>query len=195
MILKLTMIKNKLFILVGPSGVGKNTLLSGVIEKIPNLKLFPSYTTRPIRTGEKEGREHFFVTNEQFQKLIDKNLLLEHEEVHPGLFYGVPCLAKIKSLLEKNNLIKDIDVLGAQSLKKAFPENLVIIFVKPPSIEELKNRILKRGELTQEQINARLARIPFEMEKITMADYQVINDKLEDCVNDTIKIIQKEIRD
>jgi guanylate kinase len=191
---KITEMKNhKLFILVGPSGVGKNAVLKGVIEKISNLKIFPSYTTRQIRKGEKEGREHFFITDKKFKELIDKKMLLEHEEVHPGLFYGIPSIDKLEPLLEKYNLIRDVDVLGAQSLKKVLPEKLVIIFIKPPSLEELKNRILKRGELSPKQIEERLSRIPFEMKKIDLADYQVINDKLEKCVDDVVKIIKKEI--
>ena len=117
---------HKLFILVGPSGVGKDAVLKGVIKKMPALKRFPSYTTRPIRKREKEGREHFFVTDKKFRELINKKMLLEYEEVHPGLLYGTPSLGILKKLLSKHNLIKDVDVLGAQSLRKIFPENIII---------------------------------------------------------------------
>jgi len=185
--------KHKLFILAGPSGVGKNAVLEGVIKKIPNIKIFPSYTTRKKRKGEKEGREHFFVTEKKFKELINKKFMLEHQEVHPGLLYGTPAAEKLELLLSKHNLIKDVDVLGAQSLKKAFPKNSIIIFIKPPSLKELKNRILKRGELSEKQIEQRLLRIPFEMKMIKIADYQVINDKLKKCVSDLAKIVKKEI--
>jgi guanylate kinase len=194
MIVKLTksMKNHKLFLLVGPSGVGKNTVMDGVIKKNLRLGIVPSYTTRPPREGEKNGREYFFITEAEFRNLIKNKQLLEHEEVHPGILYGTP-LNKIGELLGKNNLIKHIDVLGVQSLKKSFPRNIVVIFIKPPSLEELKNRILKRGELSQKQIEERLARIPFEMEKIDLADYEVVNDKLDKCVDDVAKIIRKEI--
>ena len=185
--------RHKLFILVGPSGVGKNTVMDGVIKKNLGLKMVPSFTTRAPRKGEKNGREYFFVSEKKFRRLIKEKKLLEHEEVHPGLFYGTP-LNKIAKLLQKNNLIKHIDVLGTQSLKKAFPENAVIIFIKPPSLRELKNRVLKRGELSKKEIRERLSRIPFEMKMIKMADYQVVNDKLEKCVNDVVKIVEKEIK-
>jgi guanylate kinase len=182
---------NKLFILAGPSGVGKDAVLKGVIKRTKNIKRFPSYTTRSPRKGEKEGKEHFFVTDKKFKSLIKKKMLLEYEEVHPGLFYGTPSGKKIKNLLCKSNLIKDIDVLGARSLKKAFPKETVIIFLKPPSLKELKNRILKRGELTKKQMKERLKRVPFEMKMINIADYQVINDHLWKCVSDVIGITKK----
>jgi len=185
---------HKLFILVGPSGVGKNAVLKGVLKKNTGVRIFPGYTTRPIRKGEKEGKEHFFVTEKKFKDLIKKKMLFEYEEVHPGLLYGTPSINKLKNLLNKNDIIKEIDVLGAKSLKKAFPENTVIIFLKPPSLRELKNRILKRGELTKKQIRERLSRIPFEMKMIKMADYQVVNDKLKKCVSDVVKIIKKETK-
>ncbi|MFH1401932.1 MAG: guanylate kinase [Parcubacteria group bacterium] len=183
----------KLFILVGPSGVGKNTVMEGVIKKNPELKMVPSFTTRLARAGEKNGREYFFITKKEFRKLIKNKQLLEYEQVYPGLFYGTP-RNKILELLQKNNLIKPIDVLGAQSLKKAFPQNAIIIFIKPPSLRGLKSRIKKRGELTKKQMQERLGRIPFEMKKIKMADYKVINDKLEKCVNDVTNIVRKEIK-
>ena len=184
--------RHKLFILVGPSGVGKNTIMEGVIKKNSSLKMVPSFTTRLARAGEKNGREYFFVTKTEFQKLIKNKRLLEHEEVHPGLFYGTP-LNKISQLLRKNDLIKHIDVLGAQSLKKSFPENAVIIFIKPPSLKELKNRILKRGELSKRDAKERLSRIPFEMKMIKFSDYQVTNDKLEKCVKEVMEIILSEL--
>ena len=189
-----TMKNHKLFILVGPSGVGKDAVLKGVVRKILGIKRFPSYTTRLPRKGEKEGREHFFVTDKEFQRLIKEKMLLEYEEVHPGLLYGTPSGKKVETMLAEYNLIKDVDVLGAQSLKNIFLKDTVIIFIKPPSLQELKNRILKRGELSEKQIEERLARIPFEMKTIKMADYEVVNDQLEKCVDDVTKIILSEIK-
>jgi guanylate kinase len=184
---------HKLFLLVGPSGVGKNTVMDGVLKKNLNLGAVPSYTTRPPRQREKNGREYFFVSQNEFRDLIKNHQLLEYEEVHPGILYGTP-LHKIGELLKEKDLIKHIDVLGVQSLKKAFPANIVIIFLKPPSLEELKNRIKKRGELSEDQIKQRLSRIPFEMKTVDMADYRVVNDKLAKCVDDVVKIIKREIK-
>jgi guanylate kinase len=113
MMAKLTMKHHKLFLLVGPSGVGKNTIMDGVIKKNLKLGIVPSFTTRAPRKGEKNGREYFFITETEFRNLIKNKKLLEYEEVHPGILYGTP-LHKISELLEKSNLIKHIDVLGAQ---------------------------------------------------------------------------------
>jgi guanylate kinase len=185
---------NKLFILVGPSGVGKDAVLEGVIKKIKGLKRFPSFTTRLPRKGEKNGREYFFVAEKEFRQLMKKGELLEHEEVHPGLFYGTPAVGKLKNLLKKHNLIKPIDILGSQSIKKVLPETTVIIFIKPPNARELKARIKKRGGLTAKEMEERLGRFDFEIKNAHLANYQVINDKLEKCVSDIVKIIKKELK-
>jgi guanylate kinase len=185
---------NKLFILVGPSGVGKDAVLEEVVKKIKNIKRFPSFTTRPPRNGEKNGREYFFVTEKEFKKLVKEKKLLEYEQVHPGIFYGTPATEKLKSLLKRHCLIKPIDVLGAQSIKKELKEGVVIIFLMPPSLRELKSRIKKRGELSTKEIKERLGRLEFEMKNAYIADYQVVNDKLQKCVNEVIKIFRKEIK-
>ena len=184
---------HKIFALVGPSGVGKSVILKGVLKKIPELKIIPSYTTRPKRSAEKEGWEHFFVTIEEFKQLINGKKLLEYEQVHPGTFYGMP-LAQTRERLQKDNLIRDIDILGSQSLKKFFPEQVVIIFIKPPNLNELKARITKRGEHSGKEIKERLSRINFEMERAHLADYLVVNDKLPMCIKEVAEIIRKEIQ-
>ena len=181
---------NKLYLIVGPTGVGKNSVINELLKKTKSLKILPSYTNRKIRENEKERREHFFVTKNEFDKLIKENKLAEYEEVHPGLFYGV-ALDKTLELLKKNNLIKDIDVLGAQSLKKIFKDNVVIIFIKPPSLKELKNRVKNRGGLSEKEIKERLARVDFEMKQQNKSNYQIVNDKLKDCVNQVFDVIQK----
>jgi guanylate kinase len=180
----------KLFILVGPSGVGKDAVLEGVIKKMPELRRFPSYTTRNPRKGEKNGREYFFVTEAKFKELIKEKKLLEYEEVHPGLLYGTPSIGKLKKLLEKRSLIKPIDILGSQSIKKQLKKKSVIIFLKPPNLKELKSRIIKRGGISEKEIKERLARFNFEIKNRHLADYTLVNDKFDKCVSDVIKIIK-----
>jgi guanylate kinase len=184
---------HKLFILVGPSGVGKDAVLEGVIKKIPELKRFPSYTTRLPRNGKKNCREYYFVTKTKFKKLIKKKKLLEHEEVYPGLFYGTPSVEKLNKLLKGHSLIKPIDILGSQSIKKQLKEKAVIIFLKPPNLRELKSRITKRGGISEKEIKVRIARVDFEMKNRKTADYILVNDKFNKCVSDVIKIIKKEL--
>ncbi|MDD5145133.1 MAG: guanylate kinase [Candidatus Pacebacteria bacterium] len=181
----------ELFLLVGPSGVGKDSVLRGVIKSLGEIKTFPSFTTRLPRMREKNGREYFFVTEKEFHKLIDREELLEWEEVHPGLLYGTP--RKVENLLKKSNLIKSIDILGAKTLKKIFKDKSVIVFIKPPNERELKNRIKKRGGLSDQQIKERFSRIDFEIKNAKISDYQVINDKLKECVREVKNIILKEI--
>src|SRR5471030_1776494 len=117
-----------LFVLVGPAGVGKNAIMKRVMEKL-SLHQLPTMTTRTIRTGEQEGREHFFVSLERFQEMIVDNALIEHQEVYPGKFYGTPRKPMQDALLGGTNLVADIEVKGAQALKQAFPDNVTLIFI------------------------------------------------------------------
>lgn len=183
---------HKIFLLVGPSGAGKSAIIEGLINKIPGLKRLPSFTTRHKRRIEEEGREHLFVSIEKFKQLIKNEELLEYQEVYPGLFYGTP-REITRQALQKNNLIKDIDVLGAQSLKKIFPGETVSIFVEPPNLTELKGRIKKRGHISAAEIKSRLKRVSLEMKNAHSADYRVINDKLPECTKEVIAIILSEI--
>ena len=184
---------NKLFILVGPSGVGKDAVMAGVMRKLPELRILVSYTTRLPRPREKEGFDYFFVSLEKFQELISNKQLLEYEEVHPGLYYGTP-LEQINNLLEKYNVIKVIDILGAQSLKKYFPRQTTIIFIKPPSLEELELRIKKRGGISEKEVEERLSRLSFEMAHANIADFQITNKILSECVSEVTQIIQSELK-
>lgn len=182
----------KLFLLVGPSGSGKNTVMEGVTKNLPQIKRLPSFTTRPKREVEKEGREHFFISVEKFKQLIRNGEFLEYEEVYPDMYYGMS-LGKTQKSLLKNHIIKDIDILGARNIKKMLPKNTVLIFIKPPRLEELKERIRRRGNITKKEVESRLKRISMEMQKAHLADYQVVNDKLPKCIKDVIKIVKKEL--
>jgi guanylate kinase len=186
-------INHKIFLVIGPSGVGKGAVVKEVMKKIPILKRFSSFTTRKPRKGEINGDEYFFVTEKKFSELIKNNQLLEYEEVHPGLLYGTPPEEKIRKLLENNSLIKDIDTLGSQSLKKIFSKNTVSIFLEPPSVEELRKRIEKRGSNSSKEIEERLSRLKFEMDRAQLADYRVVNDKLKKCIKEVTEIIEQEM--
>jgi guanylate kinase len=182
-----------LFILVGPSGVGKNMVMKGVQARLPLLRQMPTATTRAIREGEQEGREHFFVTVERFTQMIAENALIEHQEVYPGTFYGTPRSGLHNALVQDEKLIADIDVLGAEAIKQAFPNNVILIFVAPPSLADLEKRLRTRGNMSETEIAQRLKRATFEMSFAARCDYKIINDTLEQSVNEVVNIINGEL--
>ncbi len=181
-----------LFVLVGPAGVGKNAIMKRVMEKL-SIHQLPTITTRSIRIGEQEGREHHFVTLERFKEMIADNALIEHQEVYPGKFYGTPRKPMQTALAEGKNLVADIEVVGAQALKEAFPDNVTLIYIAPPSIEDLERRLRIRGQMSEEEIQTRLKRVPFELSFADHCDYQVVNDDLEKSIEAVAEIIQKKL--
>lgn len=179
-----------LFILVGPTGAGKNTLMNEVLSQMKNLRQLPTATTRAIRPNEQEGREHFFLTREAFENMIENHELLEWENVH-GRLYGVPRHAVETAIQNGWDRIADIDVLGAMNVRRAFPDNTIIIFVQPGASEDVeqtvRERLKQRGE-TDAEIENRLKRVKMEMGFAPLCDYLVINDKLETAI-ETLKSI------
>ncbi len=182
-----------LFVLVGPAGVGKNTVISRVMAQTPQLRRLPTATTRSRRPDEQEGREHFFVSIEKFRQMIERGELIEHQEVHPGKFYGAVRQYTRDALNAGEFLIADIDILGAEALKADLGERAITIFVFPPSLEVLEQRLRKRGNMPEEEIADRLKRASFELSRSDACQYRVTNDTLEHCVSEVLGIIRKEI--
>lgn len=182
-----------LFVLVGPAGVGKNSTMSPLVANVPGLRRLPTATTREQRPGELEGRDHFFVTRERFEEMIERKELLEHEEVHPGKFYGVPRELTRHLLAGGAYLLADIDFLGARALKAAFPGQVITIFIAPPNLETLEARLRMRGNMPEQEIQDRLRRARSELDHADEADYRVINEDLDKCVAEVRAIIQAEI--
>jgi len=184
-----------IFVLSGPAGVGKNTIMKQVLAKKHNLRQMPTATTRPIRPDEQEGREHYFVTLDQFRQMIADGALIEYQENYPGMFYGTPRRQLQHALEAGDQIIADIDVKGASELKKAFPENVVVIFVAPPSPEDLETRLRARGNMPEGEIAERLKRSAWELGFASQSDYQIVNDKLESSVEAVCKIICDRLHD
>ncbi len=182
-----------LFVLVGPAGVGKNTTMARVMEKMPPIRQLPTMTTRAIRPNEQQGREHHFVTLDEFRDMISRQALIEYQEVYPGKFYGTPRQALQEALDAQKKMIADIDVVGASKLKAAFPNEVVLIFIAPPSLDTLEKRLRKRGNMPEEEISKRLARASFELGYADHSDYRVINDRLDQTVQAVVEIIGKEL--
>jgi len=183
--------KGLLVIISSPSGGGKTTIIQKILQKYPEKYVYSiSATTRKARPGEVDGKDYFFLTEEQFQNDIDQNLFLEWETVH-GFFYGTPKAYIEKCINEGKFVFLDIDVNGALRVARNFPKRTITIFVSPPSIKELIKRLQNRRTDSKQEIDNRLERIPMEMEKSTRFDHIVINDKLDKTVEQVIKIINR----
>lgn len=181
------MAKGSLFIISGPSGTGKGTVCKELV-KHDNIYLSVSATTRDKRVGEEDGVTYFYITREEFRKMIENDMMLEYAE-YSGNYYGTPKLAVQKMLEEGKNVILEIEAQGALKVKEKMPE-AVMIFIVPPSIEELKNRLSKRGRESQEEIEKRIDAAKWEFSQCPKYNYVLVNDDLESCVNNTLKIIE-----
>ncbi len=181
--------KNVLFVLSGPSGVGKGTIAKKLIERNKNIALSISCTTRNPRVGEQNGREYFFITHDDFRAKIQNNGLLEYSE-HFGNYYGTP-RDFVESKLQNNDVLLEIDVNGGLKVKENMPE-VVLIMILPPSIEEVKKRLVNRNTESMQEIEFRLSRIEYEVSKKDLYDYSVINDDLEKAILEIEQILEKE---
>ncbi|MBZ0303914.1 MAG: guanylate kinase, partial [Anaerolineae bacterium] len=181
-----------IFVIVGPSAAGKNALMVATLKQEDRLEQLATVTTRERRANEQDDREHMFVSVEQFQAMIASSALLEWQEVHPQKLYGVPRQAVEDALAAGKNLIADIDVLGATYIRSLYPENVVLIFVQPPSVEALADRMHERGE-TEADIQMRLTRVAMEMDYLPLSDYVVVNDDFAEAAQRFHSIITSEI--
>lgn len=169
-----------LFVISGSSGVGKGTVIKKFLEKHPDFKLSVSCTTRSPREGEEHGKNYFFLTKEEFKSCIERNEFLEWAEFS-GNMYGTQKAYVEKKLAEGKNLILEIDTQGALNVKKIMPD-AQLIFILPPSIEELEARLRGRHTETEEAIQKRLNTVKSEMENSKHFDYQVVNDSIDNAV-------------
>lgn len=177
-----------LAVVSGFSGAGKGTLMKELLKRYDNYALSISATTRNPREGETDGREYFFVTEENFRDMIEKDALIEYAQ-YVKHFYGTPKEYVLNQMKKGKDVILEIEIQGALKIKERFPET-ILIFVMPPSAEELKRRLIGRGTESMEVINARLRRALEEAEGMEAYDYILINDKIETCVEAMHKMIQ-----
>ena len=180
------MSNGKLFIISGASGVGKSTVLSRVMERRDDLLFSVSATTRQPREGEIDGVSYFFVSQEQFQEMIAQDAFVEYDG-HMANWYGTP-KAQLEEKLARGVVLLDIEPNGAFRVRQNRPD-AVLIFIAPPSMEELEHRLRSRGDTSEEQIEKRLARASWEMEQSAKYDHVVVNRVVEDCAEEILKII------
>lgn len=182
--------KGTLFVISGPSGVGKGTLREALLAELSGIRLSVSVTTREPRVGEVDGRDYFFVSEEAFNELILNDKLLEWAKVYTNM-YGTPQDFVLENLNKGQDILLEIDIQGALQVKKKMPDG-VFIFISPPSIDELALRLCSRGKDSQESINIRLAACKDEMKYSKRYDYIVINDNIRDAVDKLRSIIVAE---
>ncbi|HHV82057.1 MAG TPA: guanylate kinase [Tepidanaerobacter syntrophicus] len=182
--------KGLLIVVSGPSGVGKGTLCNALVKNIDNLFISISATTRPPRTGEVNGVNYIFMNQENFEEKIEEGQFLEWAKVYNN-YYGTPKEFVVEKLKEGKDVILEIDIQGAAQVKKNCP-NGVFVFIAPPSLEELRKRIINRGTDNEESINLRLKSAKEEMRASFDYDYVIINDDLDKAVSKLQSVILAE---
>ncbi len=180
------MSKGKLFVISGASGVGKSTVLEQVVNRRDDLSFSVSATTRPPRPGEKEAVNYYFVSTETFREMIRRDEFVEYD-AHMNNLYGTP-KGQLEDKLRVGNVILDIEPNGAFNVRRNRPD-AVLIFISPPSMQELERRLRSRGDTCEEQIIMRLERAKWEMEQSMLYDHIVINDQVDTCADEILNII------
>lgn len=179
----------KIITISGPSGVGKNTLLDYLLEVRSDLDFAVSATSRDMRTGDVDGETYFFLSPEEFRNKIDTGEFLEYFENYPGKFYGTLWSEVHRIWADGKAFISDIDVMGALNVKKELGDDVLAIFIAPPSLEVLKERLLSRGTETEETLAPRMARWEMELAKQNEFDVVLVNDDLEKTKKDLEDIV------
>ena len=176
----------KLFVISGASGVGKGTVLKAVMEKREDLFFSVSATTRDPRPGEVDGVHYYFITKEQFEDMIARGEFLEYD-AHAKNYYGTP-RGQAREKQQRGHVLLDIEPKGAEQVKKAEPD-AVLIFIVPPSMAELEKRLRGRGDTPEDQITIRMERANWEMDQRSWYDYVVVNDDVDRCTAEILNII------
>lgn len=182
--------KGKIFVISAPSGCGKSTIINTIIDRgdIP-LNFSVSATNRAPRAGEQDGVHYHFLTTDEFRQAVAEKRFIEWEEVYPGRYYGTLRDEVRKALDRGENVILDIDVKGAMNVKKQFGDEALTLFVLPPSIEALRQRLISRGTDAPSVIDERVEKAQYEISHADQLDCRIVNDDLERAIADTRKII------
>lgn len=178
----------KLIVISGASGVGKGTVVKKMMARRKDLYFSVSATTRPPRPGEVDGKDYYFVTRERFQEMIRQGEMLEYDE-HAKNFYGTP-RAQVEEKRAKGHVLLDIEPNGAKNVKNNYPE-AELVFIMPPSVEELERRLRGRNDTPEDQIAIRMERAKWEMAQRTWYDHVVVNDDAGRCAEEILSLIEK----
>lgn len=182
---------NKLIVFSAPSGAGKTTLVKYIIETFNDIQFSISATSRIARGKEKDGVDYYFLSNEEFKAKVQNEEFIEYEEVYGGNYYGT-LKSELDRIWNANKIaIFDIDVVGGANIKNMFPNETLSIFVMPPSIDVLKNRLLERGDVSSEEINIRVKKAESELDYASKFDNIIINNDLEESKKIAHTLIKK----
>lgn len=186
---------SKIIIFSAPSGSGKSTIINYLMQQGLNLHFSVSATSRPPRGAEQNGVEYYFLTPEDFKQRIAQGEFLEYEEVYKDRFYGTLKSQVDAQLAKGENVVCDVDVLGGQNIKKHYGQRAMSIFIQPPSIEVLRQRLEGRGTDSPEVINDRIARAEFELSFADKFDHAVVNDDLQQAQAEALALIQNFLKE
>jgi guanylate kinase len=180
-----------LFVFSAPSGTGKTSIYKEILNNNPEIDFSVSATTRKKREGEIDGKDYFFLEESDFIKRVERGAFVEYEKIFDNNYYGTLKSYIDDKIYEEKDVLFDLDVKGALSIKRIYKAHALLIFIKPPNKEVIRERLLKRGTESKEIIENRLKRFDFEMEKISEFDYVVLNDDLNKAINEVQRIINK----
>jgi len=181
--------KGSLIVISAPSGAGKSTIARAVLKAFPQIMFSISATTRPPRATERHGREYYFLGAEEFEETIRSGGLVEWEQIY-GDYYGTLRSEIERAFAARSVMLFDIDVKGGLSIKRQFPDQAVLIFIEPPSVEVLKERLLRRRTESPEVLARRMERVPMELAQAEHFDHRVVNDDLQRAVQEVLDIVQ-----
>jgi guanylate kinase len=181
----------KLLIFSAPSGAGKSTVINYLLQQGLNLAFSISATSRPPRGTERDGVEYFFLSPEAFKQRIAAGDFLEYEEVYPDRFYGTLKEQVERQLAQGQNVVFDVDVVGGCNIKQHYGDRALSLFIQPPSVEELRRRLLKRGTDTPEVIETRIGKAAFEMSFASRFDYIIVNHDLRQTQEEALHVVSE----
>ena len=182
--------KGKLIIFSAPSGAGKTTLVKFAMSHVDNLTFSVSACSRKKRAGETDGKDYYFLSVEEFKKKIADGAFIEWEEVYPDHFYGTLHSEVEKKRNQGKHVVFDVDVKGGMNIKKIFGDEALAIFIKPPSVDVLRERLLKRGTDSREDIETRVKKAEYELTFAKHFDVVIVNDDLEKAQQETVRVIR-----
>ena len=185
------MIQNKIIIITAPSGSGKTTLVKRLLNACPNLVFSVSACTRTPRQGEQHGKDYYFYTEEEFQKLIEEDAFVEWEMVYTGKYYGT-LKAEVQRIWSNNQSpLVDIDVKGALAIQDVYPDSTLTLFIQAPSLEVLRDRLMLRGTETPTSLEERVSKATFELSFAPQFDRIIVNDDIDVATAELVKTVQE----